>query len=110
MRGSRVKVFFLVGNGISVGAEPAEDLEEILANVEVLRDYLHAVRSLSGALASRDLRKVAQAVSPCRRGTTTRPETIAQLTPCRAPQYSPESSVTRCRDASPPNKAPMMPP
>lgn len=84
---------FLVGNGLSVavrpefalpalreaflaqlpdadrafleqlGANPAEDLEEILANVEVLRDSLHAVRSLSLALASPDLQQIAHAVT-----------------------------------------------
>jgi len=88
-----VNVCFLVGNGLSVavrpgftlpslrdaflaqlpdadraflaqlGTDPAEDLEEILANVEVLRDSLHAVRSLSGVLASPDLQAIAQAVT-----------------------------------------------
>ncbi len=46
-----------------LGGDPAENLEEILANVEILRDSLHAVRSLSVALASPDLQQIAQAVT-----------------------------------------------
>ncbi len=87
-----MNVCFLVGNGLSVavrpaftlpalreaflgalpdadrafleqlGPDPADDLEEILANVEILRDSLHAVRSLSVTLASPDLQQIAQAV------------------------------------------------
>lgn len=88
-----MNVCFLVGNGLSVavrpaltlpslrnaflaqlpladtaflaqlGTDPAVDLEEILANIEILRDSLHAIRSLGGALASQALQEVAQAVT-----------------------------------------------
>jgi hypothetical protein len=85
-------VFFLIGNGLSIGVRPhlalpqlrqaflaaleqadrqllerlgeqADDLESSLANVEVLRDALHAIRSLSPALASEELHAVARAIT-----------------------------------------------
>jgi hypothetical protein len=85
-----MNVVFLVGNGLSVAVRPGlalpqlgdaflgalqpadrqllqdlvtEDLEGALANVEILRDSLHAIQQIHGLVASQDLGEIAHAVA-----------------------------------------------